>query len=263
MSARLHTIGRLPAVKALLLQAMAALLLGIMLWAASYLLPQVSITLGIVLVMQGVIAALLSRWVNMAAWWWFIQLCFPPALFFALNQQWPSWIFLAAFLLLLVLYWHTFRTQVPYYPSSVATWRAVSSLLPVDRPLRLVDIGSGLGGLVLDLAAKRPDSDIMGVELAPLPWLISWLRGRWRKSAGQFIRADYADLNFQQFDVIFAYLSPAVMTAVWNKAQAEMRPGSLLLSNEFMIEQQAADLIVQTERMRAPLYAWYIKSLPV
>ena len=147
---------------------------------------------------------------------------------------------------------------MPYYPSSVATWRAVESLLPVDRPIRLVDIGSGLGGLVLCLAAKRSDSKIVGVELAPLPWLISWLRGRWNRSSGQFIRADYADLNFQQFDVVFAYLSPAVMTAVWNKAQAEMRPGSLLLSNEFMIDQHAADLVVQTEHMRTPLYAWYI-----
>lgn len=258
MSARLHAIGRLPAVQALLLQVLAALLVGMMLWTGSYLLPDVSVTMGIALALQGVIAALLARWFNLAAWWWIIQLCFPLALFFALDLQLPSWVFLIAFLLFLVLYWHTFRTQVPYYPSSVAVWQAVESLLPVDRPVCLIDIGSGLGGLVLDLAAKRPDSEIIGVELAPLPWFISWLRGHWSRSKGQFIRADYADLNFHQFDVVFAYLSPAVMTAVWDKAHAEMRPGTLLLSNEFMIEQHAADLVVQTECMRTPMYVWYI-----
>ena len=47
---------------------------------------------------------------------------------------------------------------------------------PSDRPVRAVDIGSGLGGLVLELARRRPDSVFMGIELAPLPWLLSWLR---------------------------------------------------------------------------------------
>lgn len=135
---------------------------------------------------------------------------------------------------------------------------AVAQLLPVDRAIRVVDIGSGLGGVVLNLASKRGDSEIIGVELAPLPWFISWFRARLSRSRGQFIRADYADMDFSRFDVVFAYLSPAVMSAVWEKARAEMRPGSLLLSNEFAIENQPADMIIQTERMRVPLYAWYI-----
>lgn len=170
----------------------------------------------------------------------------------------PPVVFLAAFLLFLLLYWHTFRTQVPYYPSSFAVWEAVAQLLPTDRSVRMVDIGSGLGGLVLNLSSRRLDSEIMGVELAPLPWLISWLRARLSNSTGRFIRADYVDLDLSQFDVVFAYLSPAVMSALWDKAQAEMRPGSMLLSNEFMIEHHAADRVIQTERMRTPLYAWYI-----
>lgn len=244
--------------QALLLQGLAALMLGLVLMVYGYLFPAISFSIGAAIVLQGVIAAFLARWRNLAVWWWVIQFCFPLALFFALALQLPPAIFLAAFLLFSILYWHTFRTQVPYFPSGEGVGDAVARLLPVDRAIRVVDIGSGLGGVVLNLASKRGDSEIIGVELAPLPWFISWFRARLSRSRGQFIRADYADMDFSRFDVVFAYLSPAVMSAVWEKARAEMRPGSLLLSNEFAIENQPADMIIQTERMRVPLYAWYI-----
>ena len=57
MHTRWCYIGRLPAVQALLLQVMAGLLLGIMLWAISHFLPDVSFTIGIALALQGIIAA--------------------------------------------------------------------------------------------------------------------------------------------------------------------------------------------------------------
>lgn len=233
-------------------------MLGLVLMTYEYLFPVIPVSIGVAVILQGTIAAILARWRNLAGWWWVIQFCFPVALFFALALRLPPTLFLAAFLLFFILYWHTFRTQVPYFPSGAGVQDAVAQLLPADRALRVVDIGSGLGGLVLNLASRREDSEIIGVELAPLPWFISWLRARLSQSRGRFIRADYADMDFSRFDVVFAYLSPAVMSAVWEKARMEMRPGSLLLSNEFAIENQAADMIIQTERMRVPLYAWYI-----
>ncbi|ARU32905.1 hypothetical protein CAP31_08475 [Sulfuriferula sp. AH1] len=255
---RLRSAWHLPAVQALLLQGLAALMLGLFLMVYERLFPVMPVSIGVAVILQGAIAAFLARWRNLAGWWWVIQFCFPLALFFALALQLPPVMFLVAFLLFFVLYWHTFRTQVPYFPSSAGVWDAVAQLLPADRAIRMADIGSGLGGLVLNLASKREDSEIIGIELAPLPWFISWVRAQFSQSRGRFIRADYADMDFSRFDVVFAYLSPAVMSAVWEKARVEMRPGSLLLSNEFAIENQAADLIIQTERMRTPLYAWYI-----
>jgi hypothetical protein len=255
---RLRAAWRLPAVQALSLQVLAALALWLLLLLWGYVKPSAPASIGIAVLMQGAIAALLARWRKLAVWWWIIQFVFPLSLFLAVTLQLPPVVYLIAFLTLFVLYWHTFRTQVPYYPSTLAVWDAVAQLLPADRAVRVVDIGSGLGGFVLNLASRRPDSEIIGVELAPLPWLVSWLRAHMSKSRGRFIRADYAALDFSQYDAVFAYLSPAAMSALWDKAQAEMRPGSLLLSNEFVIEHHAADLVIQTEQMRTPLYAWYI-----
>jgi SAM-dependent methyltransferase len=185
--------------------------------------------------LQGALAAVLGWKIGLERWWLPIQLLFPVALLAALALRLPAWLPLAAFLLLLGWYWSTFRTQVPYYPSNPAVWRAVLAELPQGRALRMVDIGSGLGGFTLHLAAARPESVVVGIELAPLPWLVSRLRAAWSGSRARFLRGDYEQLNFAEYDLVFAYLSPAAMPALWRKAQREMRPGSLLASYEFEI----------------------------
>src|SRR5450830_1821193 len=167
----------------------------------------------------------------------------------------PSWLFLTVFLVMLAVYWSTFRTQVPYFPSGRRAWDAVAALLPA-RPIKLIDIGSGLGGLVLDLAARRPDSEFEGIELAPLPWLASRLRAGGRPNV-RFSRGDYETLDFADFDVVFAYLSPAAMERLWQKAQAEMRPGSLLLSYEFVISTKSPDLTMKGDGAGPLLYGWH------
>ena len=157
---------------------------------------------------------------------------------------------------MLLLYWSTFRTQVPYYPSGRRVWEAVARQLPADRPLRIIDIGSGLGGLVLDLARRRPDCELSGIELAPLPWLASSLRATLSGSRARFLRGDYETLNFGNYDVVFAYLSPAAMGGLWRKAAREMRPGSVLLSYEFAIAEREPDRRVVTTDSRKILYVW-------
>ncbi|MFC3109634.1 SAM-dependent methyltransferase [Undibacterium arcticum] len=207
-------------------------------------------------VLQGAIAASLARWRRLAPWWLWIQLLFPIALLATLALQIPSWIFLAAFLLLLGVYWTIFQTQVPFYPSGAATWQGVAGLLPPDRPVRVVDVGSGLGGLVLYLAAVRPDNEVTGIELAPLPWLVSVLRRRIASSRAEFLRGDYGALDFGQYDVVFAYLSPAAMPALWDQARAQMQPGSLLLSCEFVVDGVVPDMCVRPGDGGPVLYGW-------
>jgi hypothetical protein len=248
----------LPAIKALMIQLLTAgfVVLVFQLWVRWSYVP--FLDLSEIALLQGVVAALWSKQMRLAVWWWLIQFLMPFALFAALSWHLSASIYLWAFLFFVVFYGHTFRTQVPYYPSSKSTWYGVESTLPKERPLYIIDIGSGLGGLVLHLAKRYPHCQVVGVELAWLPWLVSWLRGRFSQSRARFLRVDYTTLDFSQFDVVFAYLSPAAMPALWYKAHTEMRAGAILLSNEFVVPEHPADITIQTEQMRTPLYAWYI-----
>jgi SAM-dependent methyltransferase len=207
-------------------------------------------------VLQGMVAALLTWRRGLATWWRAIQFLFPVSLLGAGMLDLPPALFLVVFLFLLGLYWSTFRTQVPFYPSGPTAWKAVAALLPAGRPVRLIDIGSGLGGLVLDLARRRPDSQFTGIELAPLPWLVSRLRARLTRSSASFIRGDYEALDFGQYDLVFAYLSPAAMPALWNKASREMKPGTMLISYEFNIPAKPAHKTIDATPFGPALYVW-------
>ncbi|WP_136416109.1 class I SAM-dependent methyltransferase [Herbaspirillum sp. ST 5-3] len=244
-----------PAVQALLIQAISFTLVLVMAYVMTTLTNN-QLSIGAAAILQGVVAASITRWRDMAAWWAPIQLLFPMAAIIVHAMHLPAWIFLTAFILLLGLFWTTFRTQVPYYPSTPAIWEAVSALLPRDRSLRCIDIGSGFGGFVLHTSALRPESVFTGIEVAPLPWLVSALRAVTTRSNARFVRGDYERLDLADFDVVFAYLSPAAMPSLWRKANAEMRPGSLLLSCEFDIPGVEPHIVKHVTKDAAPLYGW-------
>jgi SAM-dependent methyltransferase len=244
-----------PAVRALLFQIVSFLPT----LAALYLLARAGLhpTYLHAALLQGLFAAALGWWRGLASWWCPIQFAFPLALLGGQALALPPWLFLAAFVLLLLVFWSTFRTQVPYYPSGKRVWEAVAAQLPPDRALRVIDVGSGLGGLVLELARRRPESACTGIELAPLPWLVSRLRAALSGSRARFIRGDYERLDFGRYDVVFAYLSPAAMPGLWRKAVREMGPGSMLISYEFAIAERSPDVSLLSAEGGPELYLWH------
>lgn len=249
---------RIPAFQALLGQAISFVIVLVVAFALSSV-ADAGMPVAIAALLQGLFAALAARRMDMDAWWIPIQLLFPVSLVALLAVSLPSWIYLAAFTVMLCLYWSTFRTRVPYYPSSPSVREAVLAQLPADRALSVIDIGSGFGGLALHVAHRRPDCAVSGIELAPLPWLCSSLRASLRGSAARFIRGDYMRLDFGSYDVVFAYLSPAAMPSLWGKAHAEMRDGALLLSNEFAVPGVEPDLVLHPAEGGPALYGWHVR----
>lgn len=207
----------------------------------------------------GFIAALLSHLFGLAKWWLPIQLFFLPALAGTLSLELsPNW-FLFAFLVLLAVYWSTFRTQVPLYLSSKKVWHALADLLPPaaqNKPFAFMDLGSGLGGVLAHLATVRPDGRYYGVESAPLPFLWSWLRLQHKRNC-EVRWGSLWDCDLAQYDVVFAYLSPVPMEQLWRKAQKEMRPGSTFISSTFSVPDQSPHQAIQIDDLHhSTLLVW-------
>lgn len=206
---------------------------------------------------QGVIAAGLSRLWRQPVWWLPLHLGFFPVIVFARQFNLPAWLYLVAFLLLVLFYWSSFRTRVPLYLSDRKAWQAVIPLLPQATPFRFIDIGSGFGDVPFYLEPRFPLADFYGTEIAPAPWLISRVRGWIKHSQVTFLRRDYAALDLAGFDVVFAFLSPAAMPGVWQQAQVQMRRGSLLISLSFdVLARQPDHVIALADGARHTLYAW-------
>lgn len=206
---------------------------------------------------QGLCAAYVSHKLEAPPWWLPIHICFLPAALWASRLGIaPGW-YLAAFVLLLLIYWRTDKSQVPLYLSNADTAAAVAGLLPAT-PCHVVDLGCGHGGLLRLLARARPDCEFLGIEHAPLPWL--WAR---LASIGQpNLRIRYGDFwkrHLGLFDVVYAFLSPAPMPRLMQKAYAEMRPGTLLVSNSFEAPGSEAErIVVVADRRSTHLYCYRI-----
>ena len=183
--------------------------------------------------LQGGIAAIIAHRQEAPLWWLAIHLGFAPLLLLASRFDIaPGW-FLAGFLFLLLLFWRTDKSRVPLFLSNRQTSDALVSLLP-SEPCHVLDAGCGDGGLLRRLARARPDCEFVGIEHAPLPWLLAKLRTV--GLANVTVRlGDFWFEPFGDYSVVYAFLSPAPMPRLWQKARAELRPHARLVSNSFAV----------------------------
>ena len=208
---------------------------------------------------HGALAALIGHGLGLQRWWAPLQFFLPFALAGARDLDLPSWLYLLAFLTLALVYWNAAGERVPLYLSNKETWRALESLLP-EGPVRFIDLGAGLGGTGLYLAARRPESRFTGVESAPLPFAFAWLRHRFfAPGNAQILFGSLWQQNLADYDVVYCFLSPAPMERLFAKARKEMKPGSLFISNSFTVPgQNPQDLRELTDRRGTKLLIWQI-----
>ncbi len=212
----------------------------------------------VLLVLQGTGAAALGLWLGLARWWLPLQLLAPPAVWGALQLPIPPWIYLAVFAGLVLVYWNSAGERVPLYLTNRKTWAALEKLLPDKPDLTFADLGSGLGGVLLFLATQRSEGTFIGLESAPIPYLLSRVRlslAR-RTNLRIFMRSLWM-VDLARFDVVYCFLSPAPMPPLFDKAKAEMRPGALFISNSFEVPGHPADRVIELDDgRRTRLHVW-------
>jgi SAM-dependent methyltransferase len=205
-------------------------------------------------VAEGVLAATFAWLIGLPVWWLAINVLFAPLALWARQFNLDSLWFLGAFLLLASLFWTTFSSRVPLFLTNASTRARLAQLLPPGA--RVLDLGCGFGGLLHKLAGARADCAFHGCEIAPLPAVLARLRTcaqrRVSVTMGDFWQMDFAD-----YEVVYAFLSPVPMPALWDKARREMRAGSLLISNTFTIPGVAADEVIALNDYRhSALHVW-------
>lgn len=223
---------RLPVLRALAAQAVAFLILAAAAPVAS---PRLHPGPFAWIAAQALLATLIGALLGLGRAWLLFQALLPPVLALQAIHPLPSGLYLGVLLLLALLYGGGLLTRVPLYNANRAAWAALLDLVPEEGPVRVADLGAGLGGPLVHLARHRPQGRFLGVEASPLVWILAWLRAwpfrnRCRMRLGSLWRTGLED-----FDVVYAFLSPAPMPRLWDKARREMRPGALLVSHSFEV----------------------------
>lgn len=205
--------------------------------------------------LQGAVAMRLALFLGAPLWWVPLHLVFASAVVWGQGLAVaPVW-WAGSFALLVLVFGSTFRTQVPLFLTARGVQARLAELLPPERSIRFIDLGCGLAGVITALKRLRPECEFHGVELAPLPYLVSRLRGA--RAGCEVRREDLMNVPLGGYDVVYAFLSPAPMPELWAKARREMRPGSLFVSLAFTVPGVAPDETIEVSgRERHTLYAW-------
>ena len=168
------------------------------------------------------------RWLKLPLAWQVMNIFLP----FVVQLQ-ISWeLFAVCAIMLLLIYLPTFWTRVPYYPTSRPVYDALAELLPKDDDFCFLDLGCGFGALLEHLAQVKPHGRFVGVEIGPLPYLVSKLRFAFNPRVTIRFQ-NFWRLSLESYDFVYAFLAPHPMEMLWKKFQAEAKKGAVFVTNSF------------------------------
>ncbi len=126
----------------------------------------------------------------------------------------------------------------------------------------LLELGSGWGSLLIPLAKKYPQREVVGFELSIMPWFITLILIKvmglknikvYRKN---FLKADLMGAS-----VIFCYLFPGGMKALADKFNSEDAWPEFLISNNFSLPSGKPIKVIELDDVyKSPVYLYTFKD---
>ena len=151
--------------------------------------------------------------------------------------------------------------DAPWFPTRLRALQDLPPLPGLPVKARILDVGSGLGHGLMALRARFPQARLSGVERSALLVWLSRLNLRRTQSAGgpavQILRGDMWAQRWGEFDAVYLFQRPETMRRAWQKACADMRPGSWFITLAFEVPGETAD-ITHAGAGQRPVWAYRI-----
>lgn len=214
-------------------------------------------------ILASIFAGLFARFSRHPWWLQLIHALLPLAIYVTYFSKIEPHLFLLLFIATLLLYPGAFTDRVPFFRSNTATIKKLHSCFIKNPPSVFFDLGAGIGDVPLLLAPHFPQTDFQCFETSPLAWALGRLRTRrFNNVHWHFSSLWSADLRTA--DIVYCFLSPEPMPALWLKAQSEMPEGSTLISNSFPIPgaplTDSLDSGLADDNSARPLYCYCINK---
>lgn len=99
--------------------------------------------------------------------------------------------------------------------------------------LVIYDCGSGWGGLCQKLSNAFPFAHVTGIEISPIPFLVSYL-SPWRKYTVQ--RGNLFETDLSHVDILVFYLSPYHAHHLAQSLHIKLKKGAVIYSQGFPLD---------------------------
>ena len=200
-------------------------------WASMTLLTRAGILSPALALTTGLLVSAMPAW--LAATFWrrvIVAGGFPLSLLasggFALL---PAWAWLLPLAMLALAYPVTAWRDAPVFPTPRDALAGLDARIALAPDASILDAGCGLGHGLQALRAVWPQARLAGVEWSWPLALATRLRCPWARIA----RGDMWRASWAAHDLVYLFQRPESMARALAKADAEMRPGSWIVSLEF------------------------------
>ena len=208
---------------------------ALLVWAAAWGLFAVLAQAGVdVLVALGSAAALGALGSVLGPNWWrrfMIALGFPLSLLVSGAVTLPGWVWLLPLGLVLLVYPINAWRDAPIFPTPWAALLGLPQAIALPAGAAVLDAGCGLGDGLRALRRAWPEAALHGLEWSWPLRLLCALRCPW----AQVRRGDIWRESWAPYQLVYVFQRPESMARALAKAQAEMAPGSWLVSLEFEV----------------------------
>jgi len=144
--------------------------------------------------------------------------------------------------------------DAPLFPTEADALEGLETLVPLPPMARVLDAGCGLGHGLQALQKVWPDARLEGIEWSWPIRLAAGLRCPWARIR----RGDMWAASWAEHDLVYIFQRPESMNRAAEKALAEMRPGSWLVSLEFDVPGMRPHARLQNEGHR-PVWIYAIR----
>lgn len=133
------------------------------------------------------------------------------------------------------------------YPPFVPTFGAMRTISLQEtrkilqnstKKLKIADLGSGDGRMLIPLAQEFPQHYFYGYEWSWLLWHISRWRGKGLNNL-HFIKQNFMESDLHNIDIVLCFLSNELSQDLAHKFQQELKPGTIIISSAFAIKELA------------------------
>lgn len=167
-------------------------------------------------------------------------------------------ILVVALLLVISIVWGTLQTGISPMMSSGKARQVMLDSIDSRRHGPFMDLGSGWGTLVIPLARKYPDQQVIGYELSYLPWFISVVRKHFLRLDNLTLhRKDFRKADLNDASTLFCYLFPGGMDVLHEKLKQERTSELLIISNTFALPSYSPETTIRLQDLyNTPIYVY-------
>ncbi|MGV3623610.1 MAG: SAM-dependent methyltransferase [Archangium sp.] len=154
--------------------------------------------------------------------------------------------------------WSTLRLGISPMPTSPRVLKSVLSVIPSELSGDVVELGAGWGTLAWAVAKARPSCRVIAWEASPVPFAFCWLRSKVQRRTNLMLRfGDFRDADLASSSLVLAYLWTGAMTQLAPRFDAELKPGTVVVTHTFAWRGREPDLTVYADDVyRTPVYRY-------